>query len=324
MRRTALAAATAALSALALTACSGADTGTGAQGPYRITYVEGVTGNPFFTSLTCGARAEAKKLGVEFTSQGGDQYSPESQTPVLNAVIAKKPDGIIISPMVGDAMVSPLTQAKQAGIKLAFADTKASDDSLAVSFVASDNYAGGQLAARTLAGKIGDKGKVMVLGAQPGISTTDARQKGFEDEIKKHPSITYLGAQFSDSDPAKATSKLSAALSKDGDLAGVFAVSTQEVEGAATAVTQAGKAGRLKVVGFDTSPPILDAVEAGTVEALIVQKPLEMGKVAVQQLVKSLKAEPTTKEIHTDYVVLDRTTMHEPAVNQYVYKTSCS
>ena len=324
MKRTALIVVTATVAALSLTACSDSGSDGAADGTYEVTYVEGVTGNPFFTSLTCGAKAEAKKLGVKFSSQGGDQYSPEAQTPVLNAVIAKKPDGIIISPMVGDAMVTPLTQAKQAGIKLAFADTKASDDSLAVSFVASDNYVGGQLAAKTLAEKIGDKGKVMVLGAQPGISTTDARQKGFEDEIKKHPGITYTGVQFSDSDPAKATSKMSAALSKDADLAGVFAVSTQEVEGAATAVTQADRAGKIQLIGFDTSPPILEAVEAGAVQALIVQKPLEMGQVAVQQLVRSLKGEKTTKVINTDYVVLDKSNMEKPEVNQYIYKTSCS
>src|SRR5574340_1188528 len=80
-----------------------------------ITYVSGQAGNPFFVSVACGAKAEAAKLGIGFSSQGGQQYSPTSQTPVLNAVIAQHPDGILISAMVGQAMVAPLTQAKDAG-----------------------------------------------------------------------------------------------------------------------------------------------------------------------------------------------------------------
>ncbi len=110
---------------------------------YNIVYVQGMSGNPFFNSLTNGAMDEASKLGnVNFTYQGANNYSPQAQTPVLNAVIAAHPDAIIISPMAGEAMMEPLKQAKAQGIKLVFADTTATDQSLAASFIASDNVAG--------------------------------------------------------------------------------------------------------------------------------------------------------------------------------------
>lgn len=291
---------------------------------YNITYVQGITGNPFFTSVTCGAQAEAKALGVTFNYQGGKDYSPESQTPILNAVIAKKPDGIIISPMAGQAMVPPLSQAKAAGIKTTFVDSTAADASLASSFVTSDNAAGGALAADKIGELLGGKGKVIVMGATPGISTTDARQKGFEAEIKaKYPNVTLLPTQFSQSQPATATTKLSAVIAKNSDLGAVFAVSTQEVEGVSVAVKTAGKAGKIKIVGFDTSDPIIESVKAGTVTGLVVQEPLAMGKLALDQLVAALDGKPTRPLINTPFVFLTKDNASDPAVNKFVYKTSC-
>jgi len=299
-------------------------TGTKASKNYNITYIQGITGNPFFTSVTCGAQAEAKQLGVTFNYQGGKDYSPESQTPILNAVIAKKPDGIIISPMAGQAMVPPLSQAKAAGIKTTFVDSTAADASLASSFVTSDNTAGGALAADKIGELLGGKGKVIVMGATPGISTTDARQKGFEAEIKaKYPNVTLLPTQFSQSQPATATTKLSAVIAKNSDLGAVFAVSTQEVEGVSVAVKTAGKAGKIKIVGFDTSDPIIESVKAGTVTGLVVQEPLAMGKLALDQLVAALDGKPTTPLINTPFVFLTKDNVSDPAVNKFVYKTSC-
>lgn len=333
MRTKRLTAAAAGLAGLVLAtaACSGssgtsaaANPSGGAAKPQDVVYVQGVTGNPFFTSVTCGAQEQAKAEGFTFSFQGGADYSPQAQTPVLNAVVAKKPAGIVISPMAGDAMVPPLRQAKSAGIKLVFVDSTAADESLAASFVTSDNVEGGKLAAQKLAELVGDKGKVMVLGATPGISTTDARQKGFEDEIKaNHPNITLLPTQFSQSTPAGATSKLTATIAANKDLAGVFAVSTQEVEGASVAVKSAKAAGKIKLVGFDTSDPILEDIKTDVVQGLVVQEPLEMGKQAIQQMAAALKGQSTTPLIHTPFVFLTKDNLNDPAVNQYIYKTSC-
>jgi ribose transport system substrate-binding protein len=315
--------------ALLVTACGRAPTSTsGAASPakkFNIVYVQGIaTGSPYFTTLTCGAQAEAQRLGnVDFSFQGGQDYSAEAQTPVLNAVIAKKPDAIIISPIEGQAMVPPLTRAKQAGIKLVFADTTAPDASLAVSFIASDNTAGGRLAADNLAKLLGGKGKVMVEGTVPGISSTDQRLKGFEEQIKNYPDIQYVGAQGSDADPGNAASQISTVLSANPDLAGIFAVSPIEVEGAVTALSKAGLQGKVKVVGFDTSPSILDSLQAGIVQGLVVQEPLEMGRLAIDQAVDALTGQATTPAIATPFVFLTKDNMNDPNISKYIYKTSC-
>lgn len=304
-------------------ASSGGASSGGGGAAKKIVYVQGQSGNPFFTSVTCGAKAEAKKLGVQFSYQGGKDYSPQSQTPVLNGVIASKPDAIVISPMVGKAMVGPLSQAKAQGIDLVFVDTS-SQDGLAASFVASDNEQGGRLAAQKLAEQVGDKGTVLLEGSTPGISSTDARNKGFLEEMKKHPNIQVLTPQYSNGQPSKATSDVSAQLSAHPDLAGIFAVSTQEVEGASAALRNAHKDGAVKLIGFDTAPPILDDVRKGVVQGLVVQEPLTMGAKAVEQAVDAITGKPTQPEIHTPFVFLTKDNMDDPSVSKFIYKTDCA
>ena len=288
-----------------------------------VTYVEGQAGNPFFTSVTCGAQAEARRLGVRFSHQGGRQYSPIAQTPVLDAVIATHPDGILISPMVGPAMVSPLTSARQAGIKLVFVDTQAKGADLAASFVASDNEAGGRLAADRLAGLLGGKGTVMLEGATPGLSSTDARNKGFETEIKKFPAISYIGVQYSQSDPEQARADVGEMLAAQPGLSGIFAVSTQEVEGAASAIRNAGRQGRIQLVGFDTAPPILAERRNGIVQGLVVQEPQAMGATAMDQMVAALRGKPTTAAVYTPFVFMTRDNMQDPGIARFIYQTNC-
>jgi ribose transport system substrate-binding protein len=305
------------------TASSGGASSGGGSEAKKIVYVQGQSGNPFFTSVTCGAQDEAKSLGVQFSYQGGKDYSPQSQTPVLNGVIANKPDAILISPMVGKAMIGPLTQAKAQGIDIVFVDTAAQGD-LAASFVASDNEQGGRLAAQKLASLVGNKGTVLLEGSTPGISSTDARNKGFMEEIKKFPDIKTLTPQYSNGQPSKATSDVSAQLSAHGDLAGIFAVSTQEVEGAAAAIRNAHKEGEVKLIGFDTAPPILEDVRRGVVQGLVVQEPLTMGAKAIQQAVNALSDKPTEPEIHTPFVFLTKDNMDDPSVSKFIYKTDCA
>lgn len=291
-----------------------------AKGNYKIVYVQGMSGIPFFNSLTNGAKAEAAKLGIDFSYQGGNSYSPETQTPILNAVIASKPDAIIINPMAGEAMKVPLTEAKKAGIVVIFADTAASDLSLAASFIASDNYAGGKFAADNLAQLIGKKGKVMIQGGTAGISTTDQRTQGFADQIKNYPDIQYIGVQYCGSDPAKATSIISATLAAHPDLKGVYAVSTQELEGSAIALVNAAAQDKVALVGFDSSPIVIEQINSGVIKGTVLQEPYEMGVLSIQQAYNALTGKPVTAKIDTPFVFLTLKTMKDPEIAKYIYQ----
>jgi ribose transport system substrate-binding protein len=168
-------------------ACGDDDSGggggsSGGKKTYKMTLIAGVKGDEFYITMNCGAQAEAKKLGVDLDFQGPDQFDATLQTPIVNGVIAKKPDAILIAPTDSKAMYAPIKQAADAGIKIVLVDTTLEQADLAVSQIASDNVGGGKSAAKALSDAIGGSGKVFVNNTKPGISTTDQRAQGFEEE----------------------------------------------------------------------------------------------------------------------------------------------
>jgi ribose transport system substrate-binding protein len=200
----------------------GSSSSSSSKKSYKMTLIAGVKGDEFYITMNCGAQDEAKKLGVSLDFQGPDKFDPSLQTPVVNAVAAKKPDAVLVAPTDTKAMFAPINQLKQNGSKIVLVDTTLDDPSIAESQIASDNLAGGKAAADTLAKLIGGKGKVFVNNVNPGISTTDLRAKGFEDEAKKL-GLTFIGVQYNGDDPAKAASIVNGVLAKNPDLKGIFA-----------------------------------------------------------------------------------------------------
>src|SRR4051795_8009473 len=138
---------TAILVVVALTAAgcgSGGTKGSSAAKTYEITLIKGVNGDPFYATMACGAQTEAAKLGAKLNVVGGDKWGADAQTPVVNSVIAKHPDAVLIAPNDTEAMQAPLRQLVDAGIKLVIVDTGLKDESQAVAVIDSDNAGGGK------------------------------------------------------------------------------------------------------------------------------------------------------------------------------------
>ncbi|HEX8135182.1 MAG TPA: ABC transporter substrate-binding protein, partial [Actinomycetes bacterium] len=310
--------------------CGGNDQGGGGGGgstgqkQYKLTLIQGVKGDQFYVTMQCGAQEAARAAGAVLDVAAPDEFDASLQTPVVNAVVAKKPDAILVAPTDTKAMIPPLTIAKQAGIKLIFVDTTTENGAeLAESEIASDNEEGGREAARTLAKLTGGKGSVFVVNVKPGISTTDARAKGFEEEIKNTPGLKYIGQEYSNDKPEIAAAKTTAALAAHPDLVGVFGTNLFSAEGAATGLRSAGASQRVKVVGFDAGPKQVQDLEQGIVQALIAQKPADIGKAGVEQAIHALKGEPVQKKIGTGFVVVTKENMSNPDVQPFLYKSSC-
>src|SRR3954451_20141963 len=265
-----------------IAACGGGDEGggTGSSGGsknYKLTLLAGVKGDQFYITMNCGAQAEAKKLGASLNFQGPDQFSPAQQTPIANAIAADKPDALLVAPTDSKAMYTPIKQIADAGSKVVLVDTTLDQADFAVSQIASDNEAGGRAAAQALAKQIGGKGKVFVVNVNPGISTTDLRAKGFQEEAKKL-GLQYLGQDYSNDQPEKAAAIVKAQLAKNPDLKGIFATNLFSAEGAASGLREAGELDPVNIVGFDAGPKQVQDLKDGVVQALIAQQPAEIGK----------------------------------------------
>lgn len=294
---------------------------TKASKNYNLAFIQGVTGDNFYITMQCGIEAEAKKLGVTVTTQGPQKFDPTLQKPILDSVVATKPDAILIAPTSVDAMQAPLAQAAAAGIKIILVDTTTADPSYASSAIASDNLGGGKAAFDAVKQLAPGGGKVLVVSVDPGISTTDARAKGFNDAAKADGNYTPLDVQYSHNDPSTAAQIVTAALQKDPDIVGVFATNLFAAQGSATGIEQAGKKGQVKVVGFDAGPDQIAALKAGTVQALVAQQPGTIGTDGVDQAVAALDGGTVTPTIQTGFSVITADNVND---TKDAYVSDCS
>jgi ribose transport system substrate-binding protein len=313
--------------ALVAAACGGDDeeqsAGGGGNGKknYAMTLIAGVKGDEFYITMNCGAQEAAKAAGATLNFQGPDQFAADKQTPIVNAVTAKKPDAVLVAPTDTKALYAPIKQLADGGSKVVLVDTTLEKPDMAVSQIASDNLEGGREAGRTLLKLIGGKGKVLVVNVNPGISTTDARGKGFEEAVKGKPGVQYLGQEYSNDDPAKASAIVTATLAKHPDLKGIFGANLFSAEGAAAGLRQAGKLGDVKIVGFDAGPKQVKDLEEGLVQALIAQKPADIGRQGVEQALASLQGKPTKEKIGTGFEVVTKDNLSR--MRDVLYKPKC-
>jgi len=161
---------------------------------------------------------------------------------------------------------------------------------------------------------------VLVVNVKPGISTTDLRAKGFADEAKKL-GLTYVGQQFDNDDPARASSIVTAELARYPDLKGIFATNLFSAEGSASGLRSAGKLSKVKIVGFDAGPKQVKDLKEGVVQGLVAQRPAQIGADGVQQAFNALNGKPVKKKIGTGFVSLTKSNLSE---NQdALYKSRC-
>jgi ribose transport system substrate-binding protein len=317
------------LAAFGLAALAVSVSSSTAQKAYKITLIPGLTTDGFYITMNKGAQAAAAKLGVTVDFQGAADFNPVTQIPVLNAVIAKKPDGILIAPTDKKQLVTPLKKAVDAGIKVITVDTFIGDNGnyqtgkgdadFPLSYVASDNIKGGVIAADALAKAIGGKGSVYVSNVKPGISTTDQREQGFKDGMKKYKNIKVIDTQFNDDDANKAASQFAAVLARNPNLAGVFGANLFSAQGAANGVKAAKKSGKVRVVAFDCPESIINDIKGGTIDIAICQRPAEIGQVGVEYMVKALNGEKIPAKFGTGYTVIDKKNADSAASKAAVY-----
>ncbi|MGW2616413.1 ABC transporter permease/substrate-binding protein [Streptomyces sp. NPDC001500] len=251
--------------------------------------------NPFFVQIQSGAKAEARKLGVDLTVTDA-QNDASQQANQLQNFTSSGYDSIIVNPVDSDAASNSVKAADKAKIPVIAVDrgvNKAAVDAL----VASDNVAGGELAAKTVAEKLGGTGKIVILQGQAGTSAARERAAGFAKGLKAYPGIQVLAQQPADFDRTKGLDVMSNLLQAHPDVQGVIAANDEMALGAIKALgSKAGKS--VQVVGFDGTPDGLKAVEQGTLYASVAQQPSQLGKIAVDNALKALrgkKVEETVK-----------------------------
>ena len=294
-----------------------------------ITLLPGLTTDAFYITMNLGAQAAAEALGIKVDFQGPEEWDPVLQTPVLDAVIARKPDALLIAPTDAVQMIEPLRRAHDAGIPVITLDTfiddgkyqdGSGDGDFPISYIASDNLLGGRMAARAMADKVGEAGKVYVASNRPGISTTDQREAGFKAEMaEKFPKIEVLETQFNENDASLAASQFQAVLARYPDVKGVFGSNLFSALGAGNGVASAGKTDDITVIGFDAPQSIIQNIADGTIDLAIAQHPAEIGYYGVVTAYAMLTGQSVPIQIGTGFTVIDADNINDPAIAKFIY-----
>lgn len=249
----------------------------------------------FWQSVQAGAIAASRETGVEISWNGPVAETDfNGQLQIVDAMINRKVDAICLAPIDKKAMVSVVERAAKQKIPVIIFDSAVDTDQF-VSQVATDNYAAGAMAAERMGEILGGKGEIVIVAVQPGAASTMAREQGFEDLIaKKFPGIQIKDKRYGMADYAKSLAVAENMLTAHAGVVGLFASNESSAAGAAQALRGRG-AGKIKMVGFDSSAPLLEDLRKGLIDSLVAQHPFKMGYESVMAAVATLDGKAVEK-----------------------------
>ncbi|MGW1092370.1 substrate-binding domain-containing protein [Streptomyces sp. NPDC002596] len=317
---------TAAAAALALSACSSSEAPASASGggsgkQRTIAFIPGCTCDPYYSTEITGFESAAKAAGVTPIVQGPANFQASEQIPVLQAVVQKKPDAIVIDPTDATALAAPIAAAVAQGIPVLTTGNNVNSDKIFTAIAAS-SVQGGKLGAQELMKQKPEGGKVVFVHIKPGISSIDDREKGFRQAFGGQSKYKVLPNLYAGNDSAtQAAGLVQSAITANPDLVAIFASNVITAEGAANAVRAAGKTGKIAVLGYDASPQEATNLKNGTLTALVSQNPYQIGQLAVKNAVKYLDGDHSLpKEQPLAPLVITKDNLNEPASQTALYK----
>lgn len=244
--------------------------------------VSALSSDPYFYDHQMGMEMAGKELGVRTEFVGPAELDMNAMVAAFEQAIAKKPNGIVV---VGfDPQLEPCIQeATDAGIPVITVDADL-PNSARLAFVGTGNVTAGRVGGEKLAEMVGGKGKV-VLVYQPGQSNLEERAQGYREALANYPDIEIVETVDSKQDAVITAQNVSSVLQKYPDLAGIACIDGASGSGAATAVREAGVAGKVKVITMDRSNEVLDGIAEGVISASVAQQTALMPYYAVQMLI---------------------------------------
>ena len=278
----------------------------------------------FWKSVHAGALKASREMGVEIIWKGSIREDDrEEQLQIVESFIAQNVSAIVLAPLDDRSLVMPVLEAKRQGIPTVVFDSALQDDHH-ISFVATDNYKGGVLAAERAGELLNGSGKLIVLRYQVGSASNSNREEGFLNTVRS----TFPGIEIlSDNQYAGPTTEAAYRVSENllnryPDVEAVFAPNEPVTFGCLRALQECGKAGKVIFIGFDTSQKLAGALENGEIHGLVLQNPIKIGYLGVKTAVQHLRGEPMEKRIDTGVVLATPDTMNDPDIRELLYLDS--
>ncbi|UYM18247.1 ABC transporter substrate-binding protein [Endozoicomonas euniceicola] len=252
----------------------------------------------FWQTVKAGSDTAARELNVKTSFVGpSDETQIAQQVQLVENILTQKPDGLLLAALDSNALLPSVERAHAQKVPVVTFDSSVNSD-IPVSFVATDNKAAGAMAADAVEGLLGSKGKVAVVAHNAGTMTAADRVDGFTKQMKrKYPAINVLSPLYSEGDPQRAMNQTMDIIRANPDLSAVYATNEASTLGVASAVDSLGLAGKIKVVGFDSSDALVSFLKKGVIQGLVVQDAFQIGYVAMKTLYNALTGHDVKKVI---------------------------
>ncbi len=265
----------------------------------------------FWKSIHAGAIQAAREVGVEILWKGPQKEDDRAQQiTVVEDVISRGVDGIVLAPLDDRALVRPVQEAMRGNIPVIIIDSGLQGKDY-VSFIATDNYRGGVLAAKRMGELLEGRGRIFLIRYQEGSASTTERERGFlETVVKDFPGLALLAKdQYAGSTTESAYQLAENLLSRYPDVDGIFCPNESSTFGTLRALQESRLAGKVKFVGFDSSPKLVQALRDNHLQGLVLQNPVRMGYLGVEAIVRYLRGERIPDLVDTGVTLATRETM---------------
>ena len=286
----------------------------GKQGSRRQIAVipKGIT-HIFWESIRSGAEKAGQEAGVKIFWNGPEREgNREMQIQIIEDFITQKVSGFVLAPIDNKALVPSVEKIYARGIPCVIIDSGIDTDKY-VSFVATDNYKGGVIAAKRMGEILNGRGKIVVVKYAPGSASTMQREEGFINTIaKEFPEIEIVDTKYGMDTVETALQAAEDLLTKNAELDGLFACNESTSVGALRALQSQGRAGKMKMIGFDAGGLLLEGVRSGGVDSLVVQNPYKMGYEGVRALIATLDGQKVQRRVDTGVTLVTKENLETP------------
>ncbi len=271
----------------------------------------------FWKAIHAGADKAGEELGVNILWKGPERESARTQQiQIIEDFIVQRVSGVVLAPLDSEALVPMVEELHKKEIPCVIIDSGISTDQY-VSFVATDNYQGGVIAARRMGEILNGKGNIIVVKYAPGSASTTKRENGFIDTINKEfPDIKIVDTKYGMDTVETSLQATEDLLTKNPELDGLFACNESTSVGALRALQSQGKAGQIKMIGFDAGELLIEGLKAGNVNALVVQNPYKMGYEGVKIVVAHINGESVPEKIDTGVALVTMENLNTPEIQE--------
>ena len=276
------------------------------------------TNSEFWQAVLVGARNyAAEHEGVTVTTNGPPAEADiAQQVSILEDVVSSKPNGIVIASTSSEATVPAIEKAMNEGIPVVTIDNRVKTDKV-TSFLATDNVAGGKMAAKAMVDQMKAsgkplKGKVALVSAMAGVQVLIDRDNGFVQGLKEYaPDLKLIDTRYVNNDILKAVNTAQDLILSNPDLVGIFADNNMTGDGVSKVLSETKKQDSIVAVAFDSDPQEVEALRGGSLKALVVQDPYGMGYKGVDSVVRALAGEKLPSYVDTGANVVTKANMEE-------------